>query len=67
MATFAQLLRPEATPTGDDDVTMRLERLARLKGTGVLSDDEFTALKAQLIGASAESDGLDASEKAVLR
>jgi hypothetical protein len=48
-------------------VTMRLERLARLKGTGVLSDAEFTALKAQLIGAPAEANGLDASEQAVQR
>jgi hypothetical protein len=41
---------PEApTPTADDDVT-ELEQIADLHQRGVLTDEEFAAKKAQILG-----------------
>ncbi len=40
---------PAAAPAGDD-LTSQLERLGALRSSGVLSDEEFAAAKAKLIG-----------------
>jgi hypothetical protein len=40
-----------ATPTpGGDDVVSQLERLAKLREQGILSDEEFTAQKEKILG-----------------
>ena len=41
---------PAAAPAGDDDVVAKLNELAQLKAQGLLSDEEFTAAKAKLLG-----------------
>lgn len=38
------------TPTSADDMTSRLEKLARLHFEGALTDSEFAAAKKQLLG-----------------
>ncbi len=38
------------TPGGGDDVVSRLERLAALKAQGILTDEEFAAQKAKILG-----------------
>jgi hypothetical protein len=38
-----------AAPAGDD-LTAQLQQLSQLHNAGVLSDDEFTAAKAKLLG-----------------
>jgi hypothetical protein len=40
---------PPAAPA-DDDLTSQIERLSTLKTAGVISDDEFAAAKAKLLG-----------------
>ena len=37
-------------PAAADDETSELERLASMHDSGVLSDDEFTAAKAKILG-----------------
>ena len=39
-----------AAPAAADDATTELERLASLHDSGVLSDDEFSAAKAKVLG-----------------
>jgi Short C-terminal domain len=41
---------PTAADTGGSDVTAELERLAGLRNQGVLTDEEFAAAKAKLLG-----------------
>jgi hypothetical protein len=41
---------PAAAPAGGVDVVAELQKLAALKDAGVLSDDEFAAAKAKLLG-----------------
>ncbi|MBC2641471.1 MULTISPECIES: SHOCT domain-containing protein [unclassified Rhodococcus (in: high G+C Gram-positive bacteria)] len=41
---------PAPAPAGGDDLVSRLQELARLKEAGVLTDDEFAAAKAKLLG-----------------
>ena len=41
--------QPAAAPAGDD-ITAQLEKLASLHTSGVLSDEEFAAAKAKLLG-----------------
>jgi hypothetical protein len=41
---------PAPAGTGGSDVTAELERLAGLRNQGVLSDEEFSAAKAKLLG-----------------
>lgn len=43
---------PAAAPAtaGGDDLMAQLEKLAQLKAAGVLSDEEFAAAKAKLLG-----------------
>jgi hypothetical protein len=41
---------PAPAGTGGSDVTAELERLAGLRNQGVLSDEEFAAAKAKLLG-----------------
>jgi hypothetical protein len=41
---------PAPAPADDVDVTAELTRLAELKSQGVLTDEEFTAAKAKLLG-----------------
>jgi hypothetical protein len=51
----------------DSDVTPRLERLVELKRSGVLNDEEFAAVKAQVLGGRAQPNGLNAASDRVLR
>jgi len=51
----------------DMDVTPRLERLVELKRSGELSDEEFAAVKAQVLGGRAQPNGLNAASDKVLR
>jgi hypothetical protein len=41
---------PEPAGGGGDDLTAELRRLAELKNQGVLSEEEFAAAKAKLLG-----------------
>ena len=41
---------PAAAPAGSDDLMAQLTKLADLKAAGVLSDEEFAAAKAKLLG-----------------
>ena len=41
---------PAAAPGGGTDVVAELQKLAALKEQGILSDDEFAAAKAKLLG-----------------
>jgi len=43
---------PQAAPTasGEDDMLAQLEKLGKLHDSGVLTDDEFAAQKAKLLG-----------------
>lgn len=41
---------PEAQPAPADDTTAQLQQLAELHEQGVLTDEEFTAKKAQILG-----------------
>ncbi|MGV9861601.1 SHOCT domain-containing protein [Rhodococcus koreensis] len=41
---------PPPAPAGGDDLVSRLQELARLKEAGVLTDEEFAAAKAKLLG-----------------
>jgi membrane protease subunit (stomatin/prohibitin family) len=40
---------PQAAPAGDDTIS-RLTQLASLHSSGALTDEEFTAAKAQVLG-----------------
>jgi membrane protease subunit (stomatin/prohibitin family) len=42
--------QPAAAANADDDLTAKLQKLADLRSAGVLSDTEFTAAKARLLG-----------------
>ena len=70
MTSFAQLLAPLAHPQPstdvDGDVATKLERLVQLKSTGALTDDEFAAVKSQVIGGPMSSNGANVASKAVL-
>jgi predicted component of type VI protein secretion system len=46
----AGLPPPAAPVSGGADVTAELERLATLRNQGVLTDEEFAAAKAKLLG-----------------
>ena len=41
---------PAAAPAGGTDIVAELQKLASLKDAGILSDDEFAAAKAKLLG-----------------
>jgi len=41
---------PPAAPAGEDDTVAKLTQLADLKAQGILSDEEFAAAKAKLLG-----------------
>jgi hypothetical protein len=41
---------PAAAAPAGDDLTAKLQQLGELKASGVLSDDEFAAAKAKLLG-----------------
>jgi hypothetical protein len=47
---YAVASQPAATANDDDDLTAKLEKLGDLRSAGVLSDTEFTAAKARLLG-----------------
>ncbi|HET6950167.1 MAG TPA: SHOCT domain-containing protein [Acidimicrobiales bacterium] len=49
-AQYAAPPQPAAPASGGADVTAELERLATLRNQGVLTDDEFAAAKAKLLG-----------------
>jgi putative oligomerization/nucleic acid binding protein len=53
-AAFRGLVRRggEAAPPPPSDHVTELERLARLRDAGVLTDDELTAEKARLLGSA---------------
>jgi hypothetical protein len=41
---------PEAAPAGDVDITGELTKLAEMRSNGILTDEEFAAAKAKLLG-----------------
>ena len=41
---------PAAAPAGDVDITGELTKLAEMKNSGLLTDEEFAAAKAKLLG-----------------
>jgi hypothetical protein len=41
---------PDQTPAAPDDVITQLERLGALKAQGLLTEEEFAAQKAKLLG-----------------
>ncbi len=41
---------PAAAPAGGVDIVAELQKLASLKDAGILSDEEFSAAKAKLLG-----------------
>jgi hypothetical protein len=43
-----------------------LERLVQMKSTGALTDDEFAAVKSQVIAGPMSSNGANVANKAVL-
>jgi len=45
-----QAAPPPAAPGVTDDTVAQLERLAQLKAQGILTDEEFAAQKAKLLG-----------------
>jgi multidrug resistance efflux pump len=49
-AAYAPPSPPAPAGTGGSDLTAELERLAGLRNQGVLSDEEFAAAKAKLLG-----------------
>jgi hypothetical protein len=49
-AQLAALQAQPAAPAGDD-ITAQLMKLGELKSAGILSDEEFAAAKAKLLGA----------------
>jgi hypothetical protein len=42
--------QPVAAPTPDEDVITQLERLGALLAQGILTEEEFAAQKAKLLG-----------------
>ena len=49
-AQLAQLAQQQAAAPAADDVTTQLLKLSELKNAGVLSEEEFAAAKAKLLG-----------------
>ena len=49
-AQYAQPAAAPAAPSGGTDLVAELQKLASLKDAGILSDEEFAAAKAKLIG-----------------
>ncbi len=49
-AVAAAAPAPAAAPAGGVDVVAELSKLAELKNAGILSDEEFSAAKAKLLG-----------------
>ena len=45
-----QQQQQQAPPPAEDDATSQLENLAQLHTQGVLTDDEFAAAKAKILG-----------------
>ena len=41
---------PAAEPAGDVDITGELTKLAEMRSNGILTDEEFAAAKAKLLG-----------------
>jgi len=46
----APVAAPAAAPAGDIDITGELKKLAEMRDGGILTDEEFTAAKAKLLG-----------------
>lgn len=46
----SQPIQPTGTQVADDEIIAQLERLAVLKEKGILTDEEFTAQKARILG-----------------
>ena len=42
--------QPAAAPSGGDDTMAKLQKLADMKSQGLLSDQEFAAMKGKLLG-----------------
>jgi Short C-terminal domain len=49
-AQYAQPAPAPAAPAGGTDIVAELTKLASLKDAGILSDEEFAAAKAKLLG-----------------
>jgi hypothetical protein len=41
---------PEPAASGNDDIVSQLQQLGQLKAQGILTDEEFAAAKAKLLG-----------------
>ena len=46
----APVAAPTGAPASEVDITGELKKLAEMRDSGVLTDDEFTAAKAKLLG-----------------
>ncbi|MGI9186114.1 MAG: SHOCT domain-containing protein [Gaiellales bacterium] len=49
-AQAAEQAAPAAAAPAEDDLAAQLESLAKLRDQGILTDEEFTAKKAQILG-----------------
>lgn len=49
-ATYAPPPPPQAPPPAGPDMATQLTQLAQLRDQGILTDDEFAAKKAQILG-----------------
>ena len=49
-STSSQPTQPTSTQAADDEIIAQLERLAVLKEKGILTDEEFAAQKARILG-----------------
>ena len=47
---YAQAAPPPAPPEPEEDATAQLQKLAKLHTQGVLTDEEFAAAKAKILG-----------------
>ncbi len=47
---YAEAAPPQAAPPPEDDQTAQLQNLAQLHAQGVLTDEEFAAAKAKVLG-----------------
>ena len=50
MQTQQQQQPAAAAPAGGNDMMAELERLGQLKANGILTDEEFAAAKAKILG-----------------
>jgi hypothetical protein len=66
LATSVGQPQPQPSADVDGDVAATLERLVQLQRAGALTDDEFAAIKTQVIAGPMSSNGATAASKVVL-